>query len=140
MKFLRKGGNGGSKGFDLLNLGSLLKWIPIDYYGFEFTAFLAMVGALCFYKRLGILWDFFISVDESFMACGRMDVARICVRVPLDFVLGDHMVVVLDGMEFILVLREDHYGDSEVRITKDRSRGRSPSNAALSLIGAIWGR
>ncbi|XP_058774299.1 uncharacterized protein LOC131648567 [Vicia villosa] len=63
-----------------------------------------------FFEKIANLLGNFVCVDENTSAAANLDIARVMVRVPFNFVLKEQLVVSVDGEIFSLVLREDTYG------------------------------
>ncbi|XP_058733329.1 uncharacterized protein LOC131604933 [Vicia villosa] len=70
----------------------------------------------------------FVCVDENTSSGDNMDIARIMIRVPFSFKLQETLKVSIDGVEHVLVLREDTYGP----VRKVRDVAPSKSSVASS--------
>lgn len=70
-----------------------------------------------FFVSLANSMGSFICLDESSANKSCMDIARIMVRVPANFLLMKDMKVTIYGVEFRFMFREDLYGP--VRIARN---------------------
>ncbi|XP_058739160.1 uncharacterized protein LOC131611050 [Vicia villosa] len=93
-----------------------------------------------FFEKVANLLGNFICVDDNTSAVINLDIARIMMKVPFNFVLKEQMVVTIDGEVFHLVLREDTFGPVRILEKKlEASNGDSNSSSEYDLetIGAI---
>ncbi|XP_058726177.1 uncharacterized protein LOC131597499 [Vicia villosa] len=63
-----------------------------------------------FFGKIANYIGTFVSVDENTMKGSNRDITRFMVRVPVNFVLKERIIIDIDGVEFDLVMREDLYG------------------------------
>lgn len=77
----------------------------------------------------------FVCVDEIKPAGSSMDIARIMVRILVDFTMMDTVQVLIDGEVFNLIMREDSYGP--IRIRKDPKAASKASSSSSSV--ESWG-
>lgn len=87
-------------------------WIPI--YGVSCHGWCAE-----FFMEWANSIGSFICLDENTENRTSMDIAKVMVKVPVSFRLKEYEKVMIDGIEFKLVFREDVYG--LVRIIKNNS-------------------
>lgn len=59
----------------------------------------------------------FVCLDENTVSDANMDISRMIVRVPVDFNMKDSMWVMIDGVDFTILMREDSY--DPLRLWKD---------------------
>lgn len=52
----------------------------------------------------------FICLNNNTTKEAKLDISRILVRVPISFSLRHSIVEIIDGKEFRITLREEHYG------------------------------
>ncbi|XP_058759400.1 uncharacterized protein LOC131632679 [Vicia villosa] len=87
-----------------------------------------------FFEKIANFLGDYICVDDNTSAASNLDIARIMVRVPFNFVLKEQMVVSFDGENFSLVLREDTYGPVRILDKKiEVSNGDSNSSSEYDL-------
>lgn len=63
----------------------------------------------------------FICLDENITNKTCMDIARFMVRVSDSFILPDVLSVEIDGMDYLMVLREDSFGPVKIVNTRKPS-------------------
>lgn len=87
----------------------------------------------CFFVGFANRLGSYVCLDENTQKGSCKDIARIMIRVPIDFKLKENMKVVIDEVTFFLVLREDSYGHVRLMIV-NKSVKSSISSSSLDSV------
>lgn len=84
--------------------------VPCHAWSVEFFMIVASVLGIC------------VCVDDDTKAGRSMDIARVLIRVPIDFSLPSVLNISIDETKFLLMLREDTFGPARIIYNKDKEK------------------
>lgn len=102
----------------------------LHFYGIPYHAWCSDL-----FVYLENLLGAFVCIDKNTASEANVDIARIMVRVPVDFIMKDSVLVLVDGVEFTILMREGSYGP--LRLWKDSNVATKASS--LSSSKESWG-